>query len=110
MTDSQALEALRSGDERGMDALMAAHQAKALRLAYQITRDREAAEDVVADAFVVVFKEIKFHRAIGPEVLARSFRFQALGLLDPVEYFEARMSRRSESLSMLRHAPNRTGQ
>lgn len=58
MDDRMALDALKGGDPTGMDALVAAHQRRALRIAYQITRDSQAAEDVVADAFLSVFRQI----------------------------------------------------
>jgi RNA polymerase sigma-70 factor (ECF subfamily) len=57
--DRDAIETLKRGDPEGMDALVAAHQARALRVAYHITRDSQAAEDVVADAFLAVFQKIK---------------------------------------------------
>src|SRR5260370_27628251 len=59
MDDRDAIETLKRGDPEGMDALVAAHQPRALRVAYQITRDSQAAEDVVADAFLAVFQQIK---------------------------------------------------
>jgi len=59
MDDRMALDALKGGDPTGMDALVAAHQRRALRIAYQITRDSETAEDVVADAFLAVFRQIR---------------------------------------------------
>jgi RNA polymerase sigma-70 factor (ECF subfamily) len=69
MDDRQAIEALKRGNAEGMDALVAAHQARALRVAYQITRDSQAAEDVVADAFLAVLQRIKSqdpHRPFQP--------------------------------------------
>jgi RNA polymerase sigma-70 factor (ECF subfamily) len=57
MHDQEALEALKRGDPAGMEALVAAHQLPALKLAYQITRDQQSAEDVVADSFLVVFEQ-----------------------------------------------------
>ncbi|OLD49777.1 MAG: hypothetical protein AUI42_06470 [Actinobacteria bacterium 13_1_40CM_2_65_8] len=59
MDDGEAIDALRRGNTEGMDTLVAAHQSRALRVAYQITRDTQAAEDVVADAFLAVFQRIK---------------------------------------------------
>jgi len=59
MDDRDAIERLKRGDPEGMDAPVAAHQPRALRIAYQITRDSQAAEDVVADAFLAVFRQIK---------------------------------------------------
>lgn len=59
MTDKEAVEALQRGDPTGMDALVRAHQQRALRIAYQITRNSGSAEDVVADAFLTVYQGIK---------------------------------------------------
>lgn len=59
MDDREALEALKLGHADGMDALVATHQLRALRIAYQITRDSLAAEDVVADSFLAVYQQIK---------------------------------------------------
>ncbi|HEV3125406.1 MAG TPA: sigma-70 family RNA polymerase sigma factor [Candidatus Dormibacteraeota bacterium] len=59
MTDREAMEALQGGDASGMDALVAGHQRRALQVAYQITRDRLAAEDIVADAFLTVYERVQ---------------------------------------------------
>ncbi len=59
MTDGEAVEALLRGDQSGLTALVERHELRALRLAYHITRDREAAKDVVADAFLAVFQNIR---------------------------------------------------
>ena len=58
MTDKEAIEALQRGDPTGMDALVRAHQQRALRIAYQITRNSGSAEDVVADAFLTIYQGI----------------------------------------------------
>jgi RNA polymerase sigma-70 factor, ECF subfamily len=110
MDDREAIEALMRGDTEGMDALVAAHQQRALRIAYQITRDSQAAEDVVADAFLAIFQQIKsqdpdrpfqpwFLRIVANRAISfsrRRSRFQrVLGLLsrateisDPVQLVE----------------------
>jgi len=56
--ERRALEALRQGDIQGLETLVEAHQAAAFRLAFSLTRDREIAEDVVADAFIVVYTKV----------------------------------------------------
>jgi len=61
MTDEEAIAAIRIGDDRGMDHLVTHHQSRALKLAFQVTRDRLAAEDVVADAFLAAYRAIKGH-------------------------------------------------
>ena len=53
--DAAAIRRCRSGDIRGLDALMARHQVQALRVAYLLTGDRMQAEDVVQDSFLQVF-------------------------------------------------------
>lgn len=58
MTDPEAIEALQRGDPEGMDALVIRYQVRATRVAYQITRDRAMAEDLVADAFLAVFRQV----------------------------------------------------
>jgi RNA polymerase sigma-70 factor (ECF subfamily) len=66
MTDQEAIEALKRGDPAGMDSLVHAHQQRALRIAYQITRNSESAEDVVADAFLTVFRRISGQDSMRP--------------------------------------------
>jgi RNA polymerase sigma-70 factor (ECF subfamily) len=57
-TEAEAIETLRRGEIDGLADLVGIHQLKALRTAYGILGDREAAEDVVADAFLRVFDRI----------------------------------------------------
>lgn len=58
MTDSEAVQAAQRGDQRGFESLVKRYELRALRVAFQVTRDREAAKDIVADAFVAVFERI----------------------------------------------------
>jgi RNA polymerase sigma-70 factor (ECF subfamily) len=62
MTDEEAIAAIRGGNDLGMDDLISRHQIRALKLAFQITRDRPAAEDIVAEAFIALFRAIKGDR------------------------------------------------
>src|SRR5260221_5762658 len=64
--DAAAIRRCRSGDIRGLDALMARHQVQALRVAYLLTGDRMQAEDVVQDSFLQVFRTIKHFRPDHP--------------------------------------------
>src|SRR5260370_12612624 len=64
--DAAAIRRCRSGDIRGLDALMARHQVQALRVAYLLTGDRMQAEDVVQDSFLQVFRTIKRFRPDHP--------------------------------------------
>lgn len=54
--EAEAVDALRRGEDDGLRALVELHQLPALRLAYSITGSRAAAEDVVAEAFVAVYR------------------------------------------------------
>lgn len=56
--ESRALALLRQGNVTGLEALVRLHQLRALRTAYAITGVRQAAEDVVADAFLAVYDHI----------------------------------------------------
>ena len=59
MDEQQAIQLLKKGDIGGLDFLVCAHQVKAVRVAYLITRDPGFAEDIVQDAFVHVFVAIR---------------------------------------------------
>jgi RNA polymerase sigma-70 factor (ECF subfamily) len=52
--DSLLIERFQGGDNRAMDALIQKHQKRAYQYAFRLTRDRDVAADVVADAFVRV--------------------------------------------------------
>lgn len=97
MTDKEALDALRRGDERGMGYLMATHQPAGLRLAYQVTRSREAAEDVVADAFVAVLQNV------GSLDAERPFRPWFLRIVANRAITVARRSARLQRIAHLLH-------
>src|SRR5258708_36001725 len=64
--DAAAIRRCRSGDIRGLDALMARHQVQALRVAYLLTGNRMQAEAVVQDSFLQVFRTIKHFRPDHP--------------------------------------------
>lgn len=53
-----ALQALRRGDLRGLELLVGLYQLEAVRTAYGLVADRQVAEDVVADAFLLVYERI----------------------------------------------------
>ena len=54
--DAILIERFQNGDADSMDALISRHQARAYQYAYRLTRDRDIAADVVADAFVRVYR------------------------------------------------------
>lgn len=56
--EQKAIEQLKQGDIKGLETLVQLHQLRALRTAYVITKSREMAEDVVADAFLAVYDHI----------------------------------------------------
>lgn len=56
--EQKAIELLKQGHIKGLEILVQLHQLRALRAAYAITNNREMAEDIVADAFLVVYDRI----------------------------------------------------
>jgi DNA-directed RNA polymerase specialized sigma24 family protein len=57
-TEAEAIAALQSGDSQGLETLVRLHQLRAMRIAFGVTWQREAAEDAVAEAFVKVYQRI----------------------------------------------------
>jgi len=63
LTEAEAIEALQRGSADGMEFLMAEHEVAARRLAYTITGNGATADDVVAEAFLRVWRHIgRFER------------------------------------------------
>jgi RNA polymerase sigma-70 factor (ECF subfamily) len=56
--DALLIDRFQRGDKNAFDALIAKHQARAYQYAYRLTRDSEQACDVVAEAFVRVYKAL----------------------------------------------------
>lgn len=56
--EQKAIEQLKQGHIKGLESLVQLHQLRAIRTAYAITNSREMAEDVVADAFLIVYDHI----------------------------------------------------
>jgi RNA polymerase sigma-70 factor (ECF subfamily) len=54
--DAILIERFQRGDNSAMDKLIQRHQARAYQYAFRLTRDRDVAADVVADAFVRVYR------------------------------------------------------
>jgi len=52
MDERKAVEQLKRGNIKGLEALVRAYQVQAIRAAYLITRDRDLAEDIVQTAFL----------------------------------------------------------
>jgi RNA polymerase sigma-70 factor (ECF subfamily) len=58
MAERRAIERLKRGDIGGLEALVRAHQTRALRVAYLVTRDSALAEDVVQHSFLRAYERI----------------------------------------------------
>ena len=58
LIDARLVERTRSGDTAALGELYDRHAAAALAVALRVTGDRQEAEDVVHDAFVVVWRKI----------------------------------------------------
>ena len=56
--EQKAIEQLKQGHIEGLETLVRLHQLRAIRATYAITNNREMAEDIVADAFLVVYDRI----------------------------------------------------
>ncbi|HWD41609.1 MAG TPA: sigma-70 family RNA polymerase sigma factor [Fimbriimonas sp.] len=54
--DALLIERFQRGDNRALDTLIERHQARAYQYAYRLCRDRDTAADVVADAYVRVYR------------------------------------------------------
>lgn len=58
MDDLEAIRRLKSGDLRGLEALMERYQVKAARAAFLITHDKAVAQDVVQETFIRIYDRI----------------------------------------------------
>jgi RNA polymerase sigma factor (sigma-70 family) len=58
LDEREAIRQLRAGDVDALEPLVRAHQLRAMRTAYLITRDRQMAEDIVQDAFLRAYEGI----------------------------------------------------
>ena len=56
--DALLIERFQKGEQSAFDTLIAKHQGRAYQYAYRLTRDSEQACDVVAEAFVRVYKAL----------------------------------------------------
>lgn len=54
--DADALARCQRGDLTGLDELVARHQANAIRIAYLLTQDRSAAEDIAQESFLRMYR------------------------------------------------------
>ncbi len=58
MEEQEAVARMKRGDIGGLEALVRQYQVQAVRAAYLIVRDREAAEDIVQSAFLRAYERI----------------------------------------------------
>ena len=66
MEERAAVARLQAGQIDGLEVLVRAHYARAVRTAYLITRDRALAEDVVQEAFLRAYERIDQFDAARP--------------------------------------------
>ncbi|MEA4909269.1 MAG: sigma-70 family RNA polymerase sigma factor [Chloroflexi bacterium] len=59
MDDLEAVRRLKHGDIGGLELLIARYQAKAVRTAYLVTCDAQAAEEVVQEAFIRFYERAR---------------------------------------------------
>lgn len=64
--DAEALRRCAAGDIAGLDDLVGRHQLGALRIAYLLVQDMTAAEDIVQESFLRVFRAASRFRAGAP--------------------------------------------
>lgn len=70
--DNTAISRLKAGEIGGLETLVCRYQVKAARAAFLILRDEQAAEDVVQETFLKVFRHIRRFdesRPFGPYLL-----------------------------------------
>jgi RNA polymerase sigma-70 factor (ECF subfamily) len=60
MDEQQAILCLKHGDIGGLEFLVGLYQVRAVRTAYLITCDPQLAEDVVQEAFLQVYRSIRY--------------------------------------------------
>lgn len=59
MDDAQAVRRLKNGDIGGLELLVTKYQVKAARVAFLITHDEAAAEDIAQETFVRLFQRMR---------------------------------------------------
>lgn len=70
--DLQAIRRLKNGEIGGLEALISRYQVKAVRTAFLIVRDEQAAEDIAQETFLRIFSHIRQFdesRLFGPYLL-----------------------------------------
>jgi RNA polymerase sigma-70 factor (ECF subfamily) len=70
--DQQAIHRLKNGDIGGLEVLVTRYQIKAVRAAFMIVHNEQAAEDIAQETFIRVFEHIRHFdesRPFGPYLL-----------------------------------------
>jgi RNA polymerase sigma-70 factor (ECF subfamily) len=57
-TDLQLIQEVKSGDKQSFEELMRRHERFLMKVVVRMTRDMDAAEDIVQDAFIKAFKRL----------------------------------------------------
>jgi RNA polymerase sigma-70 factor, ECF subfamily len=65
-SDTELLERMRHGDEAAFEELFLRHYAQVYRVLYQLLADRQAAEDLVQETFLTLFRQPPPPQAAGP--------------------------------------------
>lgn len=98
--DAEAMRRCQAGDISGLDDLVRRYQLTAIRMAYLLVRDRDAAEDIVQDSFLSVYRgsaQFRSGAAFAPW-------FSRIVLNTARQYQRARSRRRERSLEALGEA------
>lgn len=66
MSDTEAIQRLRSGDIGGLEELVLRYQTRATRAAFLVLHDEQLAEDVVQDTFVRLYHQIRSYDMARP--------------------------------------------
>lgn len=109
MDEREAITYAKRHDPAGLEGLVQLHQQQAVRLAALITRDRQTAEDVVSECFLVAYERIQqfdeqrpfrpwFHRIVANAALKAVSREGRLASLENLENDDGTIERMLGSL------------
>jgi len=62
LSDRELVRRITAGDRKAGDELVRRYEAKVFKVVYGFTRDREAARDLVQDAFLQMFRKLDYYR------------------------------------------------
>jgi RNA polymerase sigma-70 factor, ECF subfamily len=109
MDEREAITRAKRHDPAGLEGLVQLHQQKAVRLATLITRDRQTAEDVVSECFLVAYERMHqfddqrpfcpwFHRIVANAALKTVSREGRLASLENLTNDDGTIEHLLESL------------